>query len=44
MLKELLLLKWQEKTTTMASEDATSHVTQLQENVTDLEKNLASER
>jgi hypothetical protein len=28
----------------MASEDATSHVTQLQENVTDLEKNLASER
>jgi structural maintenance of chromosome 4 len=44
MLKELLLLKWQEKATTMASDDATSHVTQLQDNVTDLEKNLASER
>lgn len=44
MLKELLLLKCQEKATTMASEDAASHVTQLQDNVTDLEKNLASER
>uniref|UniRef100_A0A452ZFG6 SMC hinge domain-containing protein n=1 Tax=Aegilops tauschii subsp. strangulata TaxID=200361 RepID=A0A452ZFG6_AEGTS len=44
MLKELLLLKWQEKATTMASDDATSHVTQLEENVTDLAKNLASER
>lgn len=44
MLKELLLLKWQEKATTMASDDATSHVTQLEENVTDLAKNLTSER
>jgi structural maintenance of chromosome 4 len=44
MLKELLLLKWQEKATTMASDDATSHVTQLKDNVTDLEKNLTSER
>uniref|UniRef100_A0A0E0A158 Structural maintenance of chromosomes protein n=1 Tax=Oryza glumipatula TaxID=40148 RepID=A0A0E0A158_9ORYZ len=44
MLKELLLLKWQEKATTLASDDATSHVAQLQENVADLEKNLASER
>ncbi|VAH08794.1 unnamed protein product [Triticum turgidum subsp. durum] len=44
MLKELLLLKWQEKATTMASDDAISHVTQLEENVTDLAKNLASER
>ncbi|KAF0923368.1 hypothetical protein E2562_006275 [Oryza meyeriana var. granulata] len=44
MLKELLLLKWQEKATTLASDDATSHVSKLQENVADLEKNLASER
>ncbi|CAM0954809.1 unnamed protein product [Alopecurus aequalis] len=44
MLKELSLLKYQEKATSMASDDATSHVTQLQDNVTDLEKNLASER
>lgn len=44
MLKELLLLKWQEKATAMASDDATAHVTQLQDNVTDLQKNLTSER
>ncbi|KAL5203523.1 hypothetical protein ABZP36_014475 [Zizania latifolia] len=44
MLKELLLLKWQEKATTLGSDDATSQVAQLQENVADLEKNLTSER
>ncbi|KAL6610433.1 hypothetical protein ACP70R_040402 [Stipagrostis hirtigluma subsp. patula] len=44
MLKELSLLKWQEKATNLASDDAASRVAQLQENVTDLEKNLASER
>lgn len=44
MLKELSLLKWQEKTTKLASDDATSRVAQMQENVADLEKNLASER
>lgn len=44
MLKELSLLKWQEKATKLASDDAISRVTQHQENVADLEKNLASER
>ncbi|KAJ1263499.1 hypothetical protein BS78_09G189500 [Paspalum vaginatum] len=44
MLKELSLLKWQEKATKLASDDAISRVTQCQENVSDLEKNLASER
>ncbi|TVU20023.1 hypothetical protein EJB05_36210 [Eragrostis curvula] len=44
MLKELSLLKWREKATTLASDDATSRVAQIQENVADLEKNLSSER
>ncbi|CAN6332537.1 unnamed protein product [Urochloa humidicola] len=44
MLKELSLLKWQEKATKLASDDAISRVAQFQENVADLEKNLASER
>ncbi|AQK86965.1 Structural maintenance of chromosomes protein, partial [Zea mays] len=44
MLKELLLLKWQEKATKLASDDAISRVNQCQENVADLEKNLAAER
>ncbi|KAK3135188.1 hypothetical protein QOZ80_5BG0415790 [Eleusine coracana subsp. coracana] len=44
MLKELSLLKWREKATKLASDDATSRVAQLQENVADLGKNLASER
>ncbi|XP_066381588.1 structural maintenance of chromosomes protein 4-like [Miscanthus floridulus] len=44
MLKELSLLKWQEKATKLASDDAISRVNQCQENVADLEKNLASER
>nr|CAB3464830.1 unnamed protein product [Digitaria exilis] len=44
MLKELSLLKWQEKATKLASDDAISRVAQCQENVADLEKNLAAER
>lgn len=44
MLKELSLLKWQDKATQLASDDATSRVAEIQENVADLEKNLASER
>ncbi|RLM98688.1 structural maintenance of chromosomes protein 4 [Panicum miliaceum] len=44
MLKELSLLKWREKATKLACDDAVSRVAQCQENVADLEKNLASER
>ncbi|KAG2619207.1 structural maintenance of chromosomes protein 4-like [Panicum virgatum] len=44
MLKELSLLKWREKATKLACDDAESRVAQCQENVADLEKNLAYER
>lgn len=44
MLKELSLLKWKEKATKLASDDAISRVAQCQDNVANLEKNLASER
>lgn len=44
MLKELTLFKWQEKATKLASEDANSHVTELQQNVSKLEENLKIER
>ncbi|KAK1259586.1 Structural maintenance of chromosomes protein 4 [Acorus gramineus] len=44
MLKELMLLKWQEKSTKLASDDAVSHVTELQDNLTGLEENLKSEK
>ncbi|CAA7406929.1 unnamed protein product [Spirodela intermedia] len=44
MLKELALLKWQEKVTKLASDDAISHVSELQENVSILEDNLKNER
>lgn len=44
MLNELTLMKWQEKATKMAAEDATSHVVELQENVSKLEENLTNER
>ncbi|XP_058082082.1 structural maintenance of chromosomes protein 4 isoform X2 [Magnolia sinica] len=44
MLKELSLLKWQEKATKLASEDAASHVAELQVNVSSLEANLKDER
>ena len=44
MLKELSLLKWQEKTTKLASEDSTAQMVELQANVSTLEENLKSER
>ncbi|XP_042498778.1 structural maintenance of chromosomes protein 4 [Macadamia integrifolia] len=44
MLKELSLLKWGEKATKLASEDATSHVVELHANVSNLEENLKNER
>ncbi|KAK1305515.1 Structural maintenance of chromosomes protein 4 [Acorus calamus] len=44
MLKELMLLKWQEKSTKLASDDAVLHVSELQENLTGLEENLKSEK
>ncbi|KAJ6834241.1 structural maintenance of chromosomes protein 4 [Iris pallida] len=44
MLKELTLSKWQEKATKLAAEDATSHVVELQKNVSKLEENLKTER
>ncbi|CAL9187640.1 unnamed protein product [Musa hybrid cultivar] len=44
MLKELSLLKWQEKATKLASDDAASHVIKLQEKVSNLEENLMTER
>nr|DAD33158.1 TPA_asm: hypothetical protein HUJ06_012009 [Nelumbo nucifera] len=44
MLKELSLLKWQEKATKLASEDAASHVVELQTDVSSLEENLKNER
>lgn len=44
MLKELSLLKWQEKATKLASEDTTAQMVVLQENVSNLEDNLKSER
>lgn len=44
MLKQLSLLKWQEKATKLASDDTTSHISELQEEVSDLEKSLATER
>lgn len=44
MLKELSLLKWQEKATKLASDDATSRVEQLHKNVENLEADLVSKR
>ncbi|KAM7508004.1 hypothetical protein LguiA_018457 [Lonicera macranthoides] len=44
MLKELSLLKWQEKTTKLACEDSTAQMVELQANVSTLEENLKSER
>lgn len=44
MLKELSLLKWQEKTTILASADNTSKIEELQKNVATLEENLNTER
>ncbi|GAV58095.1 SMC_N domain-containing protein/SMC_hinge domain-containing protein [Cephalotus follicularis] len=44
MLKELSLLKWQEKATQFASEDTTTKMGDLLVNVTSLEESLKSER
>lgn len=44
MLKELSLLKWQEKATKLASEDTSAQIVALQANVSSLEENLKSER
>ncbi|XP_059670338.1 structural maintenance of chromosomes protein 4-like [Cornus florida] len=44
MLKELSLLKWQEKATELASEDTSSRMLETQANVSSLEENLKSER
>lgn len=44
MLKELSLLKWQEKATKLASEKNVAEVAELQETVSNLEANLKTER
>ncbi|OVA16089.1 RecF/RecN/SMC [Macleaya cordata] len=44
MLKELSLLKWRENATILASEDATSHVVELQSSVSSLEENIKDKR
>lgn len=44
MLKELSLLKWQEKATILASADNNTKIEELQTNVTSLEENLETER
>lgn len=44
MLKELSLLKWQEKATNLAYEDNASKSLELQTNVSNLEENLKTER
>lgn len=44
MLKELSLLKWQEKGTILASADNTSKIEELHKNVAIMEENLNSER
>ncbi|KAL4353129.1 hypothetical protein GQ457_06G042040 [Hibiscus cannabinus] len=44
MLKELSLLKWQEKAAKLAHEDTNSKMTELQENMSNLEGNLKNKR
>ncbi|KAK4602801.1 hypothetical protein RGQ29_011700 [Quercus rubra] len=44
MLKELSLLKWQEKATKLAHEDTNTKLVELQANVAGLEENLKTER
>ncbi|GLU22194.1 hypothetical protein SLE2022_382860 [Rubroshorea leprosula] len=44
MLKELSLLKWQEKATKLAYEDTGAKMVELQENVSKVEENLQNER
>lgn len=40
MLKELSLLKWQEKATRLAHEDTSTKIAEVEENLTSLEENL----
>lgn len=44
VLKELTLLKWQEKGTVLAHDEASSNVNELQRNLTNMEENLKNER
>lgn len=44
MLKELSLLKWQEKATNLASEKNATEVGELRETVSSLEANVKTER
>lgn len=44
MLKELSLLKWQEKATKLAIDDTGGKMDELQANVASLEENLKAER
>lgn len=44
MLKELSLLKWQEKAAKLAFEDTNLKMVELQENLSDLEENLKNKR
>ena len=44
MLKELSLLKWQEKATKLASEDTSTQMVEKQAKVSSLEENLKTER
>ncbi|XP_022883355.1 structural maintenance of chromosomes protein 4-like [Olea europaea var. sylvestris] len=44
MLKELSLLKWQEKATMLASEDNANKIEELQANILSLEENVKNER
>ncbi|KAK4772858.1 hypothetical protein SAY87_027877 [Trapa incisa] len=44
MLKELSLLKWQEKATKLACEDTEAKITEMNKTVSDMEENLKSER
>lgn len=44
MLKELSLLKWQEKATKLAHKDTDTNMVELQANVSSLEENLKTER
>lgn len=44
MLKELSLLKWQEKATSLASKDNGTKILELQTNISGLEENLKTER
>lgn len=44
MLKELSLMKWQEKATKLAAEDNSAKMAELQNNLSGLEENLKTKR